>query len=170
MKGPSAAIKGFFCREREQRACFGCGAGWSFRHDTSGMEMSVEASVLFLTHKKVNLGTRRCFFGGRWDNRGLSSFLWEEFLSCAVFEWHQGAVNRSVAQAVLRGVNEPFDGVQSVTGISTNHGGAAGGVRSDWEADCWCLWWCSGFWGSERTQLTFKQGCKDHPWPSDPEG
>lgn len=50
-------------------------------------------------------------------------------MSCAVFEWHQGAVNRGVAQAVLRGVNEPFDGVQSGTGISTNHGGWGGSVR-----------------------------------------
>lgn len=37
--------------------------------------MSAEASVLFLTHKKVNLGTRRCFFeGARWENGGLSGF------------------------------------------------------------------------------------------------
>lgn len=100
-------------------------------------------------------------FGGRWENGGQSGFLWEEFLSCAVFEWHQGAVNRGVAQAVLKGVNEPFDGVQSGTGISTNHGG--GGFSQTGRVTAGVCSDVGASEGSERSQLTFKQACEDHP-------
>lgn len=74
-------------------------------------------------------------------------------MSCAVFEWHQGAVNRGVAQAVLRGVNEPFDGVQSGTGISTNHGGT-GGFRQTERPNAGVCGDVRASEGSERTQLT----------------
>lgn len=107
------------------------------------------------------------FWGGlRWENEGLSGFLWEEFFSCAVLEWHQGAVNRDVAQAALRGVNEAFDSTPSGTGISTNHGGTrrGGGVQTERPTDGVCGD-VRASEGSERSQLTFKQGCRDHPRP-----
>lgn len=60
---------------------------------------------------------------------------------------------------MLRGVNEPFDGAQSGTGISTNHGGTGGGGFSQ-TAVCGDV---RDSEGSERSQLTFEQGCEDHP-------
>lgn len=92
-------------------------------------------------------------------------FSREEFLSRAVFQWHQGAVTRGGAQAVLRGVNEPFDGVQSAAGISTNHGGTGegGGFGQTGRPTAGVCGDVKASEGSERSQLTFKQGCEDHP-------
>lgn len=39
-----------------------------------GTEMSAEASVLFLTHKKANLGMRRCILGGDGETEDQAVF------------------------------------------------------------------------------------------------
>lgn len=48
----------------------------------SGTEMLAEASVLFLTHKKANLGPRRVFLGG--DGKTEDSAVFSERNSGAV--------------------------------------------------------------------------------------
>lgn len=69
---------------------------------------------------------------------------------------------------MLRGVNEPFDGVQPGAGISAHHGGMGvgegWGVQADGERPAAGVWGdARASEGSERSQLTFKQGCEDHP-------
>lgn len=75
---------------------------------------------------------------------------------------------------MLRGVNEPFDGVQSGAGISAHHRGTGvgeewgvgggGGVQADGGRPAAGVWGdARASEGSERSQLTFKQGCEDHP-------
>lgn len=39
-----------------------------------GMEMSAEASMLFLTHKKANLGMRQCVLGGNGETEDQAVF------------------------------------------------------------------------------------------------
>lgn len=77
--------------------------------------MWAEASAVVFDPGESESGHAVVFFMERWEKGGRR----EEFWSCAAFQWHQGAGNGGAAQAALRGVNEPFDGEQSATGVST---------------------------------------------------